>query len=239
MQLNQLGGFGNLAGPSRAETRLGVVVETPIEALVEQLDLPRAQGQVVTQVSVAGAAAKAGMLPSDILLELNGKPVASERNDFLKAVEDMQTNTPVTALVLRKGVKKELKGLTLPEMPAAPAAAGAGAPGGFGLPFPQLPQPGLGGFGPRGPANPFGMRGALNPFANGTFNGSNQDGDLAINVEGTIVNVTVTVTHVTIVDAGKTLEYNNLDQVPERYRDKVRGVVEKTTKGRAAAGPNP
>jgi hypothetical protein len=229
-------GFGNPAGPSRAETRLGVLVETPIEALIEQLDLPRAQGQVVTQVTFGGAAAKAGILSSDILLELNGKPVAGDRAEFLKAVEDIQTNTPVIVLVLRKGAKKELKGLTLPEMPAA---AGPGAPGGAGAQFPQPPPLPPVGFGPRGPANPFAARGAMNPFANGTFNGSNQEGDLAISVEGTIINGTVTVTRITIQDAGKVLEFNSLDQVPERYRDKVRGVVERTTKGRGGAAPNP
>jgi len=126
------GNFGNPVGPARAETRLGVAVETPIEALVDQLDLPRGQGQVVTQVTFGGAAAKAGMQSSDILLELNGKPVTSERAEFLKAVEDLPTNTPVNALVLRKGAKKELKALTLPEMPAA----APGAAGGFAPPFP-------------------------------------------------------------------------------------------------------
>jgi membrane-associated protease RseP (regulator of RpoE activity) len=229
-------GFGSSSGPARAETRLGAIVETPIEALIEQLDLPRGQGQVVTQVMIGSAAAKAGILPSDILLELNGKSVASDRSQFLKAVEDLQTNTPMNLLVLRKGAKKELKGLTLPEMPAPPAAAGPGAPGGAGAQLPPLP--GIG-FGPRGPANPFGLRGAMNPFGNGTFNGSSQDGELAINVEGTIINGTVTVTRITILDAGKTLELNSLDQVPERYRDKVRGVIERTTKGRAGAAANP
>jgi membrane-associated protease RseP (regulator of RpoE activity) len=229
MQAGQLPGgvpgFGNPAGPARAETRLGVVVESPIEALVEQLDLPRGQGQVVTQVTSGGAAAKAGLQSSDILLELNGKTVASERAEFLKSVEDIPTNTPVNALVLRKGAKKELKGLTLPDMPAA----APGVAGGFVPPFPPLPpRPGFG----------FGGPGAANPFANGTFTGSSQEGGLSINVEGTIVNGTATVAHVTIQESGKPQEFNSLEQVPERYRDKVRCVVEKTTKGRAGGAPN-
>jgi hypothetical protein len=234
------GGFGNQAGPSPAETRLGVLVETPVEALVEQLDLPRGQGQVVTQVTFGGAAAKAGLLSSDILLELNGKPVTSERTAFLKTVEGLETNTPLNVLVLRKGAKKELKGLSLPELAAAPPG-GPEAPGGLGAQFPPLPQrPGIG-FGPRAPGNPFGGLGAMNPLANGngTFTGSSEDGALAINVEGTIINGTVTVTRVTIQDGDKTLQFASLDQVPERYRDKVRGVVERTTKGRGGAAPNP
>src|SRR5262249_55213131 len=110
--------------------------------------------------------------------------------------------------------------LTLPEMPAA----APGAPGGFAPQFPPLPaRPGFG----------FGGPAAANPFANGTFTGSSQENVLSINVEGTILNGTATVTHVTIQESGKPLEFNSLEQVPERYRDKVRAVVERTTKGRA------
>src|SRR5437660_287970 len=63
-------------------------------------------------------AAKAGLKTHDILLELGGKAVPSEVGDFMKALNEFKTGDKVDAIVLRKGKKETVKGVTLPEVPA-------------------------------------------------------------------------------------------------------------------------
>jgi membrane-associated protease RseP (regulator of RpoE activity) len=146
---NQLGGGPGLGDADRSgyvEKRLGARVESPADALVEQLDLPRGQGQVIVQVTPDSAAARAGLKPSDILLELGGKPVVRASADFASALAKMKSDVPLSAVVLRKGVKKELKGLKLQEVPPDPPLLPALPQGGFpqaGLPQPGFPQAGF------------------------------------------------------------------------------------------------
>jgi membrane-associated protease RseP (regulator of RpoE activity) len=128
------------------QARLGARCDAPEETLAEQLDLPRGQGLVVGPVAPGSAAAKAGLLANDVLLELDGKPVPREREAFLRALAETKPDVPIDVVVLRKGMKQTVKGLSLPQAPAA------GAPG-FGPPenLPGLPQGA--GF-PRGPGLP-------------------------------------------------------------------------------------
>jgi beta-lactamase regulating signal transducer with metallopeptidase domain len=73
MQMGVLPFGGRMSTP-----RLGIRMEKPTPALVEQLDLPANKGIVVTEVLPDTAAAKAGIKANDILLEIGGKPVPSE-----------------------------------------------------------------------------------------------------------------------------------------------------------------
>ena len=137
-----IGGIGGLGGPGaervavRENLRLGAKLEKPTETLVEQLDLPRGQGQVVTQLNDESPAAKAGLKAHDILLELDGKPVSSDAKEFAKQLGDIKADTAVEAIVLRKGKKETIKGLSLPEdtkptTPKRPRLGGLrGLPGG-------------------------------------------------------------------------------------------------------------
>src|SRR2546427_795221 len=84
-----LGGFGAIpnirdvrnlkgkrgSGGPAIDERLGAMMELPNPTLIEQLDLPKEQGMVLCDVLADSAAAKAGLKPHDILLELNGQPV--------------------------------------------------------------------------------------------------------------------------------------------------------------------
>ena len=103
------GGFpDNLPGlrPGlRPESRLGARLAAPSDVLVEQLNLPKDQGLVVEQVQAGSAAAKAGLKANDILLELAGKAVPNNPREFTKQLQDIKANTPVDAVVLRKGKK--------------------------------------------------------------------------------------------------------------------------------------
>jgi beta-lactamase regulating signal transducer with metallopeptidase domain len=105
------------AGGSRQEGgRLGVRFSVPSATLAEQLDLPKNQGLVIEDVRKDSPAAKVGLKVNDVLLEVNGKPVANTPEGFAKQVESLEANRPVDVVVLRKGKKETLKGLTLPEV---------------------------------------------------------------------------------------------------------------------------
>src|SRR5262249_44281863 len=110
--INPNGGFGQITNPE--ESRLGAALEEPDATLVAQLGLPRGQGMVIRQVQ-SSAAARAGLQAHDILLEINGKPVPNDENEFATLLESIKTDTPVDVVVLRKGKKETIKGLSLPE----------------------------------------------------------------------------------------------------------------------------
>ena len=212
-----------------AEARLGVQVEPPGEALVEQLDLPARQGQVVTKVTPGDPADRAGVQAYDILLEVDGKAVSGDPVEFARSVAEIKAKAPVDVLVLRKGAKKKLTGLTLGEAPAAPPAAAGG--------FPQFPAMPGGGFGPRGLGLPHGLLGPGFGAANvpATFTATSQQDGVTIDVEGTIENGVVTVTDITVTDGGKPRHFTGVDKVPEEYREKVRTLIDRVTRGRAGA----
>jgi membrane-associated protease RseP (regulator of RpoE activity) len=96
-------------------SRLGATTESPSAAVAAQLDLPKGQGQVVKNVQANSAAAKAGIQANDILLELDGKPVSSNMQEFQKNLNDIKPDSAIEAVVVRKGQKTTLKGLTLPK----------------------------------------------------------------------------------------------------------------------------
>jgi hypothetical protein len=237
-QAAQLGGGRGFGSASATETRLGALIQAPPDALTEQLDLPAGQGQVVTKVNPGEPAERAGVQAHDILLELDGKPVSSDPATFARSVADIKAKVPVDVLVLRKGAKKKLAGLTLAEAPLEEA-------GGLGG-FPQLPPlPGRG-FGPRGlniphgpvgglPGNGAGALGGQNALGGGTFSVSLEQDGVTIDVAGTTDNGVATVTDITITDGGKPRHFPSVDKVPEEYRDKVKALIDRATKLRAGA----
>jgi C-terminal processing protease CtpA/Prc len=112
------------AGRGGAANRLGATLETPSDTVVNQLNLPQGQGLVVKTVPPNTPAAKAGLQPNDILLELGGKTISRNPADFDKSVEQVKADTPVDAVVLRKGEKTTVKGVSLAAAPAVrPATA--------------------------------------------------------------------------------------------------------------------
>jgi membrane-associated protease RseP (regulator of RpoE activity) len=90
-------------------------VRPPEPPLAAQLDLPKGQGLVLEEVSPNAPAAKAGMKSHDILLELAGKSVLSSNTAFGELLKGVKPNTLVDIVVIRKGKKKTIKGVSLPE----------------------------------------------------------------------------------------------------------------------------
>ena len=111
----------------------------PDQTTIEQLDLPKDQGIIVNHLLPDSAAARAGVKVHDIILEVDGKTVPSKLDEFGKLLADIKPKAPVDLVVLRKGRKETVKGLSLPETPQTvpPVLANPGVPN------PGFPNPGL------------------------------------------------------------------------------------------------
>jgi membrane-associated protease RseP (regulator of RpoE activity) len=232
---------------SGREGRLGVVVDKPSSTLAEQLDLPKGQGLVVEQVNADSAAAKAGIKSHDILLEINGKSVPNDAQELMKILADIKPDKPVDAVVLRKGKKETIKGLSLPEAkPGDDLNPLGGIPGGIRIQVPNgnipvLP-PGGGNFLPVIPPNAAG--GAIGRFAPAgntimtttfrtgeRFTTRHQEGSLIITVSGSVADGKAKTSEIQVQDGNKTEKYESVDKVPEAYRDKAKNLIEMSEKG--------
>jgi membrane-associated protease RseP (regulator of RpoE activity) len=231
-QLNRPGVFGlpDDEDGGRQQTRLGVRLERPSEVLTDQLDLPRDQGQVVREVQPDSAAARAGIKRNDVLLEVGGKAVSSDADAFRKLIGGIKANEAVDVLVLRKGKRETLKGLTLPKAPARARRAVPANPF-FGLPQMGMQMqlfPGAG----------WGMAQAGNDGVMTTtfrnedrFTTRHQEGSLIITVTGKVADGKAAVSEIRVQDGTEQHRYGTMDKVPERYRDKVKNLVEMSEKG--------
>jgi beta-lactamase regulating signal transducer with metallopeptidase domain len=253
-----MGGMGGMGGGMSftvmTESRLGVRVSIPTATLIEQLDLPKDEGLVIDHVQANSAAAKAGIKAHDILLELKGKAVSNNVQDLLKTLKEIKANTPVDVVVMRKGKRETIKGISLPEAKAGdfgfaagrgmggvqgfggggmmpPGGFGGGGGGGFGA-NPMLPgaggQQGFGFGGGMGGFNTQGERGVLTTnFRSGNrFTTRHEEGSLIITVTGTVEESKAKVSQVQIQDGNQTNKYDSLDRVPEQYSDKVKNLIE-------------
>jgi beta-lactamase regulating signal transducer with metallopeptidase domain len=222
-------------GAAAGGGRLGVRVEKPSDVLAAQLDLPAGQGLVCVDVPADSTAGKAGLKPHDILLEVGGKPVPSDRDAFVRNLGDVKPDAPVDIVVLRKGHKETIKGVKLPkarepDVPVLPGLEGFPRLEGFDLvpparvAPPQLfPRPAAD-IAPRadGPAPvPLGpgetvrveqVNDAFTVFysKNGvkvTVTGS-KDADGAAKAES-----------IEVEDGGKTTKAESIDKLPKGYQD--------------------
>jgi beta-lactamase regulating signal transducer with metallopeptidase domain len=227
-QLPQLRGLGGLRGfgglGQQHEPRLGARIEKPSAALVDQLDLPKGQGLVIDDVLNGSAAAKAGLKPNDILLELNGKPVPSDPNEFARLLQDVKPDTKVNAVVMRKTRKETIKGLSLPKAPAVQQQPG------LNFQFPNLPLGGRGnglgnlrrfGRGIGGMAGSTTLR-----RSNDSFTARNQQGEVSVTVSGKMAGRKAEASEIQVQDGDKTTKYDSLDKVPEQYRDTARKLLD-------------
>jgi serine protease Do len=87
------------------ETRrgwLGVKIQSVTDDIAESMNLERARGALVADVTPTGPADKAGIEPGDIIIEFNGRPVNSMR-DLPKIVAETEIGKKVPVKVLRRG----------------------------------------------------------------------------------------------------------------------------------------
>jgi beta-lactamase regulating signal transducer with metallopeptidase domain len=245
-------GMMNPYGFNRHESRLGVQVQTPNETLADQMDLPKGQGIVVVSVVPDSAAAKAGIKPHDILLELDGKSVPSDPMKLVQMIQELKADTALSAVVLRKGKKETIKGVSLPEAkvarrifppgqnfnqafaPPAPLAPNPGfnqpfgAPGGLAAPNPGQPFGGPGnlgrgfGFGAAGPRTVL----TTTIREDDHFTTRYQEGSLIITLTGTVADGKAKLNKIQVQDGSVAHGYESTAKVPEEYRDKVKNLVQ-------------
>jgi membrane-associated protease RseP (regulator of RpoE activity) len=225
---NQLRRFG-----TPEDARLGAAIEKPGAVLSDQLDLPRGQGMVLTNVKPDSAAAKAGLKTNDILLEINGKSVPSEEPEYYKLINDIKAGTPVDAVVLRKGKKETVKGVTLPEGKADAGLPGirnlrvAPGVGNFRLIIPNIQGlPGI----PGVPGNVGGLAQGMTVErrADGGWTSKYQEGDMAITITGKTADGKTEVSEIEIKDGETTKKYQSVEAVPEKFRDDVKYMIRRT-----------
>jgi serine protease Do len=87
-------------GEGGAARQLGLAVQTPTPRMAEQLGIEPGQGVVVTQVATNSAAARAGIIPGTVILEVNRMPVGNAEA-FYSAIENSPDSRAL--LLLRAG----------------------------------------------------------------------------------------------------------------------------------------
>jgi len=203
----------------RHEGRLGARVSPPSETLVDQLGLPKGQGVVLDEVLPGSAAAKAGLKAHDVLLEVDGKAVPARVEDLAKTVAELKADTPFDVVVLRKGKRETVKGLSLPKASAARPERG----------LPALPRLKAG-------LLPDGVEKSATTSISRTddrFTAKHSDGETTITVRGAMDDGKAKAEEIVIEQGkGRSHTYSSVDEVPAEHREKVRGLVEMSRDGR-------
>ncbi len=106
---------------------LGVQIQTVTDALAESLDLPKAEGALVGEVTADSPAAKAGIQVGDVILSFDQRKVA-ELKDLPRLVADAAPGVSAPVSVWREGKRRELQ-VTIQRAPntTVSAAEPAGA----------------------------------------------------------------------------------------------------------------
>ncbi|MCC7486879.1 MAG: DegQ family serine endoprotease [Burkholderiales bacterium] len=116
--------------------RIGVVIQPLTKELMESFGLPRAQGALVNSVEKGGPADKAGIEPGDVILQFDGKPVASSE-DLPRLVGAVRPGSRVAVQIWRNKQAREVQ-VSVGEMPDERAAAQQRGRRGEGRPAPAL-----------------------------------------------------------------------------------------------------
>jgi serine protease Do len=93
---------GQEPSPAEAAEQFGLTVQDLPPELRNQLRLTNVDGVIVSSVDEAGAAARAGVRPGDVISEANREPVKSAR-DFTRILGQMRRGANLLLLVRRDG----------------------------------------------------------------------------------------------------------------------------------------
>ena len=193
---------------------LGIKLSKPSEILAEQLNLPKGQGLVVTEVKVDSAAAKAGLKVNDIILKANQKNVSDDVKAFTAQIDALKGDATLDLVVLRKGKEATIQGLKPAQFTARLEAK----------PLSQTPLTRL--------EAPHAIYGATGQSVMTTslrtgdrFNTRYQEGSLIITVTGKVTGGKAAADHIHIQDGQVTNRYSTVAEVPAQYTDKVNHLI--------------
>lgn len=106
--------------------RIGVQIGEVSEDVAKAIGLEKAQGAMVSLVEKGGPAAKAGVMPGDVITGFNGTPI-KQWGDLPRIVGETKPGTDATLDVWRKGKAVKLK-ISVGEMPTETPQASRRAP---------------------------------------------------------------------------------------------------------------
>jgi serine protease Do len=86
--------------------KLGVVIQNVDQGLADSFGLPEPEGALVSSVEQDGPAAKAGVQPGDVILDLNGQPVQTSTQLPVR-IASLMPGTPVRLTVWRNHTRHE------------------------------------------------------------------------------------------------------------------------------------
>lgn len=112
--------------------RLGVAVQEVSQALARSFGLASPDGALITMVEPDGPAAHAGLQPGDVVLAVDGKPVA-ESADLLGTVALMRAGRQADLLVWRAGRARHVIATVAAFDSGSAPASGEQGPARFGL----------------------------------------------------------------------------------------------------------
>ncbi|MBI4414471.1 MAG: PDZ domain-containing protein, partial [candidate division NC10 bacterium] len=110
---------------------LGVLIQPVTREAAGSLGLPDDRGALVSEVVAGSPAAAAGLKPGDVIVALDGKPVAEAR-DLPRLVAGRPVGSAVQVTFLRDGKRQTVR-LTLGELPEERVAVRSEKEGELGL----------------------------------------------------------------------------------------------------------
>jgi Do/DeqQ family serine protease len=124
-----------IAGGRVHRSRLGVTAQSLTGDLAESLRLPSVEGALVSAVEPGSPAERAGLRQGDLILEVNGRPVA-DSNALRNEIASMKPGSTAAVTILRDGSRRTVNA-TLAELPASKQAEasedGGSSHGRFGM----------------------------------------------------------------------------------------------------------
>jgi len=225
--------------------RLGVHLQPPSAELADQLNLSKDEGLVIAGVEPKSAAAKAGLKAHDILIEFNGAAVSSDPAKLAHTIQEIKGKATVEAVVIRKGKKVTIEEISLPEAKAglefdAPMQFGRFGGKGLGkgnvIEFQgpgEIKLPAQRFFSFPGNQGQNGQHVSVSVSNNnGKFSATRQEGSLTISATGNVADGKIKLDSIKITDGEETNQYKGIAEVPEEYREKVKGLVETGVNGK-------
>jgi serine protease Do len=97
---------------------LGVEVQPVTPDIAQAVGLKKVEGALVAEAPAGGAAAEAGVIPGDVVLAVDGRPIASG-GELAAKIGSMAPGTAVKITVLRNGGERTIS-VTLGELPGTP-----------------------------------------------------------------------------------------------------------------------
>ena len=88
--------------------RLGISIQELNQSLADSFGMDKPSGALISSVEDGGPAAKAGLMPGDVILALNGKEISSS-SELPPLVADIRPGEPAKLRVWRKGGARDIE----------------------------------------------------------------------------------------------------------------------------------